>query len=246
MSRSVRHGHGGGIRVTGTTWHEFERRTYETTTAGFGEEINLAERLVNHVIDGLRELEGPEADRGVQRLVRVLVVRAIHCLNAAFDLVLGGHYVEAASLTRTAYECWLAGAYVCCMPSEAPSLMREGREWPQPSCMRRVVAASLSKDLREGDLMKKELGRMYRDLSKLTHVSFTCLASAIDDEGSLQYGPFFSRNKLLICLDFAYRTAVLTHHLLERAFPLLARTPWAQKTRLLAAEAKDWASRVSA
>ena len=230
---------------TGVDWRDLGQQVREETEARFQKEMDLAEKLVNHLLDGLRSLQEPNADRPVQRLVRLLVIRAVHSLNAAFDLAFHGHYPEAASLTRTAYECWLAGAYVCCIPSEGPRLARRGTTWPQPACMRQLVAAHLSKDSQESSLLRDALGKMYSKLCKLVHVSFSSLASALDDKGGLQYGPFLSSQRLLICTDFAYRTSTLLNCLLEQAFPSLGGTGWSESNTDLARQVNDWARQAS-
>lgn len=231
----------------GPSWDDLEGAVRRETRKADGAEMALAARLVDHLTDGLRRAtedlkQAREAGQKdvARQLVLLITTAACNSLSAAFDLCSRGYYAQAQSLTRNAYESWLAGAYVHFERTSVAKLQKKSSEWPRPAKMRYVVANSIAQNAKESQRFQGGFGKMYDRLSKLTHPTFDSVSSVLDDEGCLHIGPFFSSNRLVICCDDAYRTATLLHYLLEESFPSLRRTAWSSQNDALAQEVNAW------
>jgi len=222
------------------TWDNLEKEAYQETLQEHDDEVALADELLTHLVEGVKLLQGSRTTGAAQELTLLVVLSAIRSLKCAFELAFRGYYVEALSLIRNAYEYWLAGAYASCLPNEAPKLKRKNARWPEPSCMRRVVSASIAQSRQESEHFRHGLTKMYGYLSKFTHPSFLCLGAVIERDDRQRMGPFFDRNRLLISLDKAYRTVILLSFLLAHAFPELERSEWSARNDEVAQKVNAW------
>lgn len=230
----------------GSTWEDRERAVHRQAVQYHSGELALADDLLSHLMRAFRELEGVKSLDDAQELTLLLVGGAANFLRSAQNLALDGYYVQALSLVRNAYEYWLAGAWLNCLPQEATKLREESAEWPKPSDMSRTLAAALAEDPKEDDALEPVLGEMHHHLNEFTHPSFASVSGALDSKGTLRTGPFFQRQRLLTFLDLAYQTATLLHRLLEQSFPSLRESEWSRRSADLAARVTAWAARQAA
>jgi hypothetical protein len=228
------------------TWDDLEEQARQRTLEGHDDEVALAQELLTHLMEGTRLLEATNTTGAAQELTLLVVLSAINSLKCAFDLAFRGYYVEALSLVRNAYEYWLAGAYASCLPNQAPKLKRKNARWPEPSCMRRAVSASIAKNREESEQFRYALSKMYGYLSRFTHPSFVSLAAVIERPDRQRIGPRFDRNRLLISVDKAYRTVILLSLLPAHAFPDLERSQWSARNDELAQKVNAWRNRTIA
>jgi len=227
------------------TWKELEEHAYRQAVQTHGKEIDTAEALEAHLLCGFEMLQGTKTSSDVQELVYLLSLMATNSLHLAFDLTFKGYYAQSLSLTRNAFEFWLAGAYVVCQPNKALCLKEPDSGWPRPVEMRRIVSASLPGEDVTGEGIRHALDKMYDYLCKFPHPTFLSVGSVYDVGASLRLGPFYWRNRLLICLDNGYRTAVLLRSLLETCFPTLQDTEWSRRGDSLAKGVNLWARTVA-
>jgi len=230
----------------GSTWEDREHAVHRQAWQYHSDEVALADDLLSHLMQGFRELEAVKSPDDAQELTLTLVGGAANFLRSAHNLALDGYYVQALSLARTAYEYWLAGAWLSCNPQDAPRLKQESADWPTPSRMREALAAALAQDASEHEHPEPALGRIYHDLSRFAHPSAASVSGALDSKGTLRSGPFYQRRRLLTFLDLAYETATLLHHLLEQSFPSLRDSEWSRRSDELATKVAAWAARQAA
>jgi hypothetical protein len=230
----------------GSTWEDRESAVHRQAWQYHSDEIALADDLLSHLMLGFRELEGVKSPDDAQELTLLLVAGAANFLRSAHNLALDGYYVQALSLVRNAYEHWLAGAWLNCVPQDAAKLREENSDWPTPPRMREALAAALAQDASEDEGLEPALEGMHDHLGRFTHPSFASVCGALDSKGTLRSGPFFQRQRLLAFLELAYRTATLLHRLLEQSFPSLRGSEWSRGSGELAAKVAAWAARQAA
>jgi hypothetical protein len=230
----------------GSTWEDRERAVHRQALQYHSDEMALADDLLSHLMRGFRELEGEKSLDDAQELTLLLVGGAANFLRSAQGLAMNGYYVQAISLVRNAYEYWLAGSWVSCLPQDAPKLKDESARWPEPAQMSRALAAAVAQDPEESEPLGPALGGIYENLSRFTHPTFASISGALDSKGTLRTGPFYQRRRLVTFLELAYQTATLLHRLLEQSFPRLRKGDWARRTDALSAKVTAWAARQAA
>ena len=226
----------------GSTWEDREHAVHRQAWQYHSDELALADDLLSHLMQAFRELETVQSPDEAQELTLLLVGGAANFLRSAHNLALDGYYVQALSLTRNAYEYWLAGAWLNSNPQDAPNLKEESAVWPTPSDMKQALAQDASDD----DSVAPAEEGVYDHLSRFTYPSFASVSGALDSKGTLRSGPFYQRPRLLTFLDLAYRTTTLLHRLLEQSFPSLRETDWGRRSDELAAKVTAWAARQAA
>jgi len=230
----------------GSTWEDREHAVHRQAWQYHSNDMALADDLLSHLMRGFRELEVVKSPDDAQELTLLLVGSAANFLRSAHNLALDGYYVQALSLTRNAYEYWLAGAWLNASPQDATKLRQGSADWPTPSRMREALAAALAHDASEHDRPEPALGRIYPDLSRFTYPSFASVSGALDSKGTLRSGPFYQSRRLLAFLDLAYTTATLLHRLLAQSFPCLGESDWSRRSDELATKVAAWAARQAA
>ena len=226
------------------TWKELEDDAERLTLDNHHDEVALAEDLERHVLSGFETLQSTATSSPIQELVYLLAVGATNSLHLAFDLALKGWHAQSLSLTRNAFEFWLAGAYVVCEPGEAPVLKEPNSKWPRPLKMRKRISETLGGQDVGTESIRHAVDKTYDYLCKFPHPTFASVGSIYHADGSLRMGPFYNRTRLLICLDNAYRTATLVGTLLETCFPTLQGTQWSQRGQSLTDRVNVWARTV--
>jgi hypothetical protein len=226
----------------GSTWEDREHAVHRQAWQYHSDEVALADDLLSHLMLAFRELEAVKSPDDAQELTLTLVGGAANFLRSAHNLALDGYYVQGLSLARTAYEYWLAGAWLSCNPQDAARLKEESAAWPSPSDMEQALA----QNARDDASMSPAEGQIYDHLSRFTYPSSASVSGALDSKGTLRSGPFYQRRRLLTFLDLAYETATLLHHLLAQSFPSLRDSDWSRRSDELATKVAAWAARHAA
>lgn len=156
-------------------------------------EVSLCERSLQHVFDGFNRLKRPFSWEERSGTILSLAALAANSLVCSFELLLKGYYLQANTLSRSAWESWLNGAYLHLYQDRAVSEWSEFPSRPKPWEMRKLVAerATESTDV-DSEELRAAMDTMYIDYSGESHPSGESLRSMItkiEGEVSLRLGP---------------------------------------------------------
>lgn len=122
-----------------------EQHTLQRTQQECAEAVNLAERSLGYLNEGLNLMPDewivPDVREGV---ILQLVVLGYDSLRWAFEISIKGYYVQAYALIRQGWESWLHAAYLSIYPDRPVDEWRNFRTRPRPAEMRKAVAARSS------------------------------------------------------------------------------------------------------
>lgn len=126
---------------------ELEERTRSQTRWGEQEVLEVIEQLLNRYLAGFRTLGQSKVTYvdGRDQVWSSMTLRAFKSLRWAYHLLQRGYYSQSMTLTRSAYEDWLA-CMDCIENSEtADALLGRGKRVPNP----REMADRLPEDLKQ-------------------------------------------------------------------------------------------------
>jgi hypothetical protein len=226
------------------TWTQLEEQVYQRAVHTHAQEVDLAHQLERQLLSGFELIQGTKTSGAVQELGYLLCIGGTNFLHVAFDLALKGYYAQSLSLTRSAFEFWLAGAYLVSEPEQASRLKERDSKWPPPKEMRKRISQSFAGEDVRAESIRRALEKTYDYLCRFPHPAFFSLGSVYDSDKSLRIGPFYNRNRLLICVDNAYRTATLLGTLLETCFSTLLNAEWRKRSEALGERVDLWARTV--
>jgi hypothetical protein len=171
-----------------------------------------------------------------------LLAMAFNALRWSQEQLLKGYYSPAITMARTAWECWLNGAYINLYPAGLDEWKRYETR-PRPWKMRELVAARSTKDepakaanedsaevteetnseFAEGEFLRGitnlyagSPGQRFSGYSVLSHPSWEAIRVLVKTEGdemSLRVGPDYDQDLFRLALDSYCTAATLTSSL---------------------------------
>lgn len=229
-----------------TDWRELEQQVSHQTLEAHDPDAALAEELMGHMLTAFRELQGTKTESPVDELVFLLATGGTNYLYLAFDLAFKGYYAQSLSLSRSAFEFWLAGAYVVAKPHKAASLKRHDAKWPSAKKMRATASIGLGQAGPGHDTIRTALDSKYGFLSQFAHPRFYSVSSVFESPDAVRLGPFYRKNGLLHSLSNAFTTALLFYTLLPQTFSELKGTDWSKKAMELIGRVGHWLREIDA
>lgn len=183
-----------------------EQRIGRRTRRENPEETALCEAFLNYLTAGFNRL-GTQAG-WEERPLTILRLAALgyNSLRWAIELLLKGYYTQANALSRTAWECWLHGAYLNLYAERPLDEWRDFKTRPPPGQMRRLVS---DRAAQEGPIdrlgFQDDMDSLYSQYSEYLHPSDRALRVLVtrrDQELWLRLGGDFDGLLLLEATSF--------------------------------------------
>jgi hypothetical protein len=207
--------------------HVRETEVARLTVAENPEEARLCDTVFAPLWEGFDALKHQikVAPVGIETVQ--LLAMALNALRWSHEQLLKGYYSPAVSMARTAWECWLTGAYLNLYPERLEEWKRYETR-PKPWQMRTLVAERTEEDEADRsafldamkDLYNGADGQRFSGYSVLSHPSWEAIRILVKSEGdeySLRVGPDYDQHLFLLALDSFCTAAMLAASL----FPYL-------------------------
>lgn len=142
-------------------------------------ELSLCERALNLIRDGFDAIGQTLTLEDERQSATIgLIALSYNSLRWAFELMRKGAYVQSISLSRGAWESWLAAAYFQFSPELTVADWREKR--PSPKEMRKFVSEQTAAEAEiDGDALRLALRDLYSNYSDYSHPSARALDAIV-------------------------------------------------------------------